>query len=211
MTKYMMTKTQNKKIFKTLISPDRYSYIDLHIAPIVTSGDICEIGVYKGGSLAHLAELFPERTIIGIDTFDGLPEPGEHDRAVGLGEFEGHNKGDFGDVDYFVMYDLFARAYSNVQLVKGLFPDEGVIEKIKDKIFCFVHVDCDLYQSVKDCCEYFYPRLPDGGIMLFDDYGFSSTPGAKVAVDEYFTGVSNCIIRHLSTKQCFVYKKEDVK
>jgi O-methyltransferase len=44
-----------------------------------------------------------------------------------------------------------------------------------------------------------------GGIMIFDDYGFLSCPGAKLAVDEYFADkpVYPC---RLPTGQCFVIK-----
>ena len=42
------------------------------------------------------------------------------------------------------------------------------------------------HKSVLDCCEFFYPRMAHGGIMIFDYYGFLSCPGAKEAVDTYF-------------------------
>jgi hypothetical protein len=48
------------------------------------------------------------------------------------------------------------------------------------------HIDVDLYQSTLDCCEYFYPRLVPGGILLFDEYGFAAARGEKDAVDQFF-------------------------
>ena len=39
---------------------------------------------------------------------------------------------------------------------------------------------------VLDSCDFFYPRLTPGGMMLFDDYGFASCPGVRKAVDEFF-------------------------
>ena len=35
-------------------------------------------------------------------------------------------------------------------------------------------------------CEFVYPRLVPGGMMVFDDYGFWSCPGARMAVDQFF-------------------------
>ena len=68
----------------------------------------------------------------------------------------------------------------------GCFPDTAT--GLGDKRFAFVHVDADIYCSVHDACEFFYPRLVPGGVIVFDDYGFPSCPGARAAVDEFFDG-----------------------
>jgi O-methyltransferase len=52
--------------------------------------------------------------------------------------------------------------------------------------FSFVHINCDFYQPTIDCCEFFYPRLVSGGVIVFDDYGFPSCRGEKDAADEFF-------------------------
>ena len=57
---------------------------------------------------------------------------------------------------------------------------------MSDSRVAFAHVDVDVYQSVWDCCEFIYPRLTTGGVMVFDDYGFPTCPGARKAVDEFF-------------------------
>lgn len=201
------------KNFESLISLDRLQYIMLHIKPLcdVRLGDICEIGVYRGGSLARIAQLFPKKKVCGIDTFEGLPETSDRDKVKNLDEFTGHKKGDFSDVTFDELDKSFKKWFKNVELIKGFFPNKKILDRLESKLFCFVHVDCDLYQSVKNCCEYFFPRLENKGVMLFDDYGFDSTPGAKIAVDEYFSDKANCIKKALPTKQFFVYKKEKRK
>jgi hypothetical protein len=140
-------------------------------------GAFAEFGVMKGGSLELLARLHPKRQVYGIDGFEGLPEP--------TACVDTHKKGEFGLTDdefrYMEMY--FHNFHPNVKIVKGYSPK--VFEAIDDK-FSFVHVDVDMYQSVKDALAFFYPRLIESGIMLFDDYGFDSTPGAKQALDEWF-------------------------
>ena len=45
-----------------------------------------------------------------------------------------------------------------------------------------------------------------GGILLFDDYGDHSCPGAKIAVDQFFDDKSEYPI-YLPTGQCVVLKK----
>ena len=34
---------------------------------------------------------------------------------------------------------------------------------------------------------FFYPRLSKGGILLCDDYGFTSCPGATTAIDKFLS------------------------
>ncbi len=72
-----------------------------------------------------------------------------------------------------------------------------------DARFAFVHVDVDLYQPTRDAIDFFYPRLLPGGILLFDDYGFMTCPGARRAVDEHRRSSSDAFIR-LPTGQAFL-------
>ena len=58
-------------------------------------------------------------------------------------------------------------------------------EGLDEERFAFVHIDVDLYRSTLDAFRYFYPRTIPGGILLCDDYGWSSCPGATRALDEY--------------------------
>jgi O-methyltransferase len=69
----------------------------------------------------------------------------------------------------------------------------------------WVHIDVDIYQSVRDCIRFLYPRLVPGGFMVFDDYGFPSCPGARRAVDEAFASLPEVPLC-LPTGQCLVIK-----
>ena len=51
--------------------------------------------------------------------------------------------------------------------------------------FCFASLDCDIYESYKECLEFFYPRLVPGGVVLFDEYNDPPWPGCNKAVDEF--------------------------
>ena len=165
---------------------------------IFLSGNVAELGVYKGGSAKLLANIFKrnvEKVVFLLDTFCGMPEV---DLPRDL-----HQKGDFADASLEGV-QRFLSDCQNVVLYKGLFSD--TLSNVANETFCFVHIDCDIYQSVRECCEFFYPRMTGGGIMLFDDYGFISCPGAKQAVDEYFLDKVEPPI-YLSTGQCVVIKK----
>jgi O-methyltransferase len=57
---------------------------------------------------------------------------------------------------------------------------------LRDRTYCFIHVDCDIYESHLDCLNLLYDRLVPGGIVVFDDYAQPKWPGATRAVDEFF-------------------------
>jgi O-methyltransferase len=159
-------------------------------------GEAAEIGVYKGGTAKLLANVFEEKdkTLYLFDTFEGMPETDP--------EKDMHSKGDFDDTSFEYVRD-FLKDSKNIEIHKGFFPDTA--EPIKNTTFCFVHIDVDIYKSVMDCCDFFYPRLAKGGIMIFDDYGFLSCPGAKTAVDEFFQDKPEFSC-YLPTGQSFVVK-----
>ena len=52
----------------------------------------------------------------------------------------------------------------------------------------------DLYQPTMDNLIFFYPRMQPGGVILFDDCGFTNGPGAIAACDEYMQGELEPII-----------------
>jgi O-methyltransferase len=160
------------------------------------SGDVAEVGVYRGGTARLFASIVAnsDKNLYLFDTFAGMPYVNK--------DLDLHNKGDFSDTSIEKVKE-YVGSYKNVFYFKGLFPQTA--GPISDKKFCFVHIDVDIYQSVKDCCEYFYNRLAKGGIIIFDDYGFPSCPGAKKALDEFFKDKPEFPC-YLSTGQLFMIK-----
>lgn len=49
----------------------------------------------------------------------------------------------------------------------------------------FLHLDVDIYDSYKNCLNFFHEKMIKGGIMVFDDYNANTCLGAKKAVDEF--------------------------
>ncbi len=163
----------------SLSSIKLYTLYQLVKDVISLEGDIAELGVYRGGSAKALAKVIekynPDKNLLLFDTFEGFPEP---DTKQDL-----FKKGDLSDTSYEEVKD-YLNNYKFVSIYKGLFSD--TLPTVVEKSYSFVHIDGDLYSSVQECCEYFYPKMVPGGIILFDDYGFLCAPGAKNAVDEYF-------------------------
>jgi len=157
-------------------------------------GDVAEVGVYKGGTARLLAKTFNQKNFHLFDTFTGMP-PTDANLDI-------HKEGDFSDSS---LPDV--KAYlsdcKNIYFYQGIFP--ATAKPIENLTFCLVHVDVDIYKSVRDCCIFFYPRMEKGGLMIFDDYGFLRCPGAKKAVDEFFLDKPEepC---YLPTGQCVVIR-----
>lgn len=158
----------------TLITQDRLDEL-VRLCKLTPKGNIAEVGVYKGGSMKLLCESFPDRTILGYDTFSGLPESKWTQEEV-------HKPGDFSDNSIEAVSE-FLKPLMNYGLLRGTFPEQTGSFHIESK-FSFIHVDTDFYKSVKDCIDYFYPKLLSGGIMVFDDYEWPNCPGVKKALDE---------------------------
>ncbi len=134
------------------------------------------------------------KTVHIFDTFSGMP-PTDITKDI-------HKEGEFSNTSLDGVKKYLADC-GNIRFNQGYFPDTAT--SIIDLSFCFVHIDVDIYESVMECCKFFYPRLVQGGILVFDDYGFLTCPGAKMAVDEFFSDKSEYPC-YLQTGQCFVLK-----
>jgi hypothetical protein len=115
---------------------------------------ICEFGVASGKTINFISQLFPDHTIYGFDSFEGLPENWR----------DGFAKGAF-------KKDAPPKVRSNVRLIQGHFRDslEPFLEKHPQGA-SFMHIDCDLYSSTKTVLENFHSRIKTGTIIVFDEY-----------------------------------------
>lgn len=139
-------------------------------------GEAAEVGVYRGGTARLIASALGDRQAVHLfDTFQGMPAV---DPTKDL-----HAAGDFQETSL-EQVQTYLIDRPNVRFYAGLFPETA--HPIADRRFNYVHVDVDIYQSVLACCQFFYPRLASGGVMVFDDYGMITCPGAKLAVDTFF-------------------------
>lgn len=112
-----------------------------------------EFGVYSGHSLSIIAEHMP---VIGLDSFEGLPEDwregfpqGTFDDAPGLLELMGPNR--------MIVPGWFNETIPYL-LARGL-PKIGLI-----------HIDCDLYSSTVTALEGMREYITPDTIIVFDEY-----------------------------------------
>lgn len=158
----------------TLLSSGKFSFLYGCLQAVRDlDGDIAELGVYKGGISAAMALIAPEKVLHLFDTFEGMREPTFA---------EPHGKGDFADTSEEGVRDLFDPERPP-HFHRGWFP-ETVTDELRQRRFCFVHVDGDFYETTRDAIDFFWPRLVSRGIMVFDDWEWVSCPGVKRALQE---------------------------
>ena len=117
-------------------------------------GAILEFGVRNGHSIHCIADMFPDRTVYGFDTFEGLPEDW-HDVPAGMYSAGGR----------------IPQVPNNVELVLELF-DQTLPELVQnmEEPIAFMNIDCDLYSSTATVFANVGHLIIPGTIIVFDEY-----------------------------------------
>ena len=148
-------------------SPDQLAFFELCALQerLQITGDLCEVGVFKGKSLVLLSLLKRDtETLLGFDLFDD-----DHLEVTqqSLAAFN---------------------ANENVALHKGLTSDislEILDDKIKNPLR-FLHIDAGHeYHEVLEQLAIFTPYLDDRAIIAMDDYQDREFPGIEAAVLDF--------------------------
>jgi len=122
--------------------------------PLCYNGLFLEFGVATGRTLNHWARLFPNSTINGFDSFEGLPETWSWQFR------QGH------------FHQPRPRVADNCDLVVGWFDRTlpRFLEQHPRQCLAFLHIDCDLYSSARFVLESLADRIRPGTIIVFDEY-----------------------------------------
>jgi O-methyltransferase len=165
------------------------------------AGDTVECGVRYGKSSFFIMNGARDghRLHHLCDSFEGLSEPSDLD-AESIARRDGWRAGDLAADETIVRKQL--DAFEQVRFHRGWIPD--CFAGLEETRFAMVHVDVDLYEPTLAAFEFFYPRLSSGAVMVCDDYGFASCPGARRAVDEYFAGRTDALIE-LPSGQALIF------
>lgn len=164
-------------------------FYDLVKTTAAVPGEIVECGVGWGGTLmmltAVLHHLKLDKRIHAYDSFEGFPEPTSPDtspRKPQKGEWDSTSELAVGERFEWMGIQTLLRKH--VTFHRGFF-SETLPTGLPDEI-SFLHLDCDLYESYRDCLQAAYPRCQPGTVIVFDEYDDPHWPGAKTAVDEFF-------------------------
>ena len=127
----------------------------------------------------------------GLDSKNLLPE--EVNR---IGHFK--KFGDWGSeiIDRFSEFD-------NMTVIPGFIPD--TLSSLNTDKICFASIDLNCVEPEKEALDFTWDRLVRGGIIIFDDYGFSGHLSQKLAHDK-FAEKNNTLIYTNPTGQGILIK-----
>lgn len=170
-------------------------------------GDIIECGVGRGRSLLTILALeslfrtfdgYAPKSIYALDSFEGFPEPTAEDtspRKTQKGEWSQSPNGHF---NYSIsnLHQIIRNSgipkyvHDELTLIKGFFNE--TIHQIAAPKIALLHLDSDLYLSIKIPLFALADRIAIGGIVVLDDYLLHDAnqesepfPGARRAVNEF--------------------------
>jgi len=166
-------------------------------------GNIAECGCFDGGSAYFLAQVAPNVKIHLFDSFEGLSAPGNNDIPDDK-TISQWKQGDLSTSESKARRIL--TEFDNIIYHKGWIPSK--FNEVDNENFKLLHIDVDLYQPTFDSLDFFYPRMNKGGVIILDDYGFSTCPGAFKATKDYIVkkNISEQVIL-LTTGQGIIIKE----
>lgn len=184
------------------VPPDRCYFLHAMartIADAGVPGDTAECGVRFGKSTFFLMKALTDsaRPHHVFDSFAGLSEAGPADRPVS--GIEPWAQGELSVAEHRTREHL--ADFPNCSFYRGWIPER--FDEVADRRFALVHIDVDLFEPTRDALAFFHPRMHSGGVIICDDYGFATCPGAKAAFDEYFTDRPEYVVP-IPSGQCFV-------
>jgi glycosyltransferase involved in cell wall biosynthesis len=158
-------------------------------------GDYVECGSYQGYSmdvvLRYLAGL-PDRHCFLYDLFDPTGGEGEGRRlpAHAATLFES-------------VCARFER-WRNVTVTRGKVPQ--ILAEIAPARIAFMHIDMNNAEAERGALDVLFDRVSPGGIIVFDDYGWSAYQRQKVSADEFMREHGHSVLE-LPTGQGMVVKR----
>lgn len=180
----------------------KYNLNQLYALTTAVEGDVAECGTFTGASAYLLARRIlgehRKRRLYLFDSFAGLAVPEPVDGGW-------WHRGDLCATEDTVRATLAPLGdLPFIDIYAGWIPER--FAEIADRHFSFVHIDVDLRQATRDSLDFFYPRMVPGGVMVFDDYGYGSCPGATQAVDAFMAGRPEPIV-NLSAGGAFIVRR----
>ena len=167
-------------------------------------GDFVECGVWKGFSFAFLTDYLDfaatDRTLYLYDTFSGIPESmnsenrnnAVYERAIA----------DDPDAILEIVKQRFA-SVPNKRIVRGTVPDS--FQEACPEQIALLHIDMNSAASEIAALEALFDKVALGGVILFDDYGWTGYAAQRHAENEFMASRGHRILE-LPTGQGLVIR-----
>lgn len=169
---------------RTLVSPVHLTWLVNHIRNLPSDAPhkMVECGVARGGCLAMCSKTNPNMTVIGLDSWQGMPPITEEDNKQKCEQWVGSKWGNVQDV--YSTYSMIGADTKNLILLEGWFEDTIPANIHLFENLDILRIDSDFYKSVKYCLETLYDKVRHGGVIIFDDWHFNPD-GVRSAATEF--------------------------
>jgi len=155
----------------TLCSRDRLesvAQLSVHLNSQNIPGDFVECGTYKGGSAALLSRFLNSgRHLWLYDSFQGMPPTSAKD-GEDAANWIGKCVAEISDVKEILGY--ISAPLEQCHIKPGWF-QETFQQPLPEQV-ALLHCDADWYESVILVLNTFYDRIPKGGCIVLDDFGY---------------------------------------
>jgi O-methyltransferase len=173
----------------TMVGRKRLDHLQLCLDTIEQDGipgDLVETGIWRGGVCIFMTGYLKihgvgNRTVWGLDSFEGLPKPNAEDFPA--------DKGDKHYTHRELRVDLesvrenirvFGLLDDKIRLVKGFFSQ--TIPKLPVQKIAILRLDGDMYESTMVVLNNLYSKVAPGGFIVIDDY---SLKNCRMAIDDF--------------------------
>jgi hypothetical protein len=159
-------------------------------------GSVVECGVFRGAGLMTWANLSAilepnnlTRRIYGFDSFEGFPAISDKDRGpmgqhITAGDLQANTYEELKELIEIYDSNRFLGHVSKVELVKGdatkTIPD--FVQTHQHLVISLLFLDFDLYEPTYVAMKHFFPRMPKGAVIAFDELDNPLWPGEATAL-----------------------------
>jgi len=171
------------------------SLYELFKKVLSVKGSIVECGVHQGFGLMTWAQLSSilepvnlTRRIYGFDTFGGFPSVHTEDRnsnsEIKSGALSADSIEELKEILEIYDANRFLGHIQKVNLIKGD-AIKTIPEFMRDNkhlVISLLFLDFDLFEPTRVAIENFYPRMPKGSIIAFDELDNPIWPGETLAL-----------------------------
>jgi len=158
-------------------------------------GSVVECGVFRGGGLmawAHISAILEPvnltRRIYGFDTFAGFPSLSnkDHNPLANLspGDLYANSQDELRElIDIYDSYRFLGHV-PKVELVKGDAVETipAFLSSHQHLVVSLLFLDFDLYEPTRVALRHFFPRMPKGAVIAFDELDNPLWPGETSAL-----------------------------
>lgn len=191
-------------IANTLLSAQKLYFLERMVPGTLSlEGDIFEAGTGSGGSSKLILNCQKKhgakKAMWLLDTFEGYQKV---DRArdgnhVNINQCRCRSFEEVGK--------LLRDAQVTCHLIKGLIPE--TLNQVRAEKLCFAHIDVNLHEPTYAATEFCLERMVPGGVIVFDDYCWPLTYGARTAIDEVCRRFKQQVVALPESTQAFLIKR----